>query len=297
MQSNLNLIKKLITVSTKPNNIWFITAPQYPPFFLMRWFWYLQNQHNVSYEFIEDTQILGCSFLGAGKYYWLGCLGDYAPKKKQEVLNYLLNYQGPHSVGIFIDNETAQKIYKNNLNLIDLNLADLQSFAAALPWFTTEKQQYLKKVSSIDQAVLWQEYSYLVKEQITNLIEEWPVQQTDESFFNLAKYFFKKDSKNFLNLFHKLQDSYTTQFYISYFADQLFRAIFYCHYRQHGMLEQAKTVSYKLPYHLLQNEWQNLDIKHLQLKLIELYEIDFQIKNGGSTYLLDSWFLTYLNKN
>jgi hypothetical protein len=297
MQSNQNIIEKLITVSTKPNNIWFITAPKYAPFFLMRWFWYLKNQHHVCYEFIEETQILGCSFLGQGKYYWLGYLDDYAPKKKQEILNYILNYQGPHTVSIFIENDTAQKINKNNFNLIDLSLVDLQAFASVLPWLGSEKKQYFKKASSVDQAVLWQEYSYLVKENITNLIEEWPLQQTDESFFNLAKYFFKKDSKNFFSLLHKLQDNYTAQFYISYFTDQLFRAIFYCYYRQNNMLEQAKAISYKLPYNLLQNEWQNLDIKHLQSKLIELYEIDFQIKNGGSSYLLDSWFLDYLHKN
>jgi hypothetical protein len=297
MQSNQNIIKKLITASTKPNNIWFITAPKNAPLFFMRWFWYLKNQHNISYEFIEETQILGCSFLGQGKYYWLGCMDDYTAKKKQEVLNYLLNYQGPHTVGIFIENDTASKINKNNLNLIDLSLADLPTFASVLPWLSGEKKQYIKKPSSVDQAVLWQEYNYLVKENINNLLEEWPLQQTDESFFNLAKYFFKKDSKNFFSLLHKLQDSYNGQFYISYFTDQLFRAIFYCYYRQNNMLEQAKAISYKLPYNLLQNEWQNLDTNNLKLKLIELYEIDFQIKNGGSTYLLDSWFLSYLNEN
>jgi hypothetical protein len=51
-----------------------------------------------------------------------------------------------------------------------------------------------------------------------------------------------------------------------------------------------------LPYNLVQNDWHNLDIKHLKSKLIELYEIDFQVKNGGSTYLLDSWFLSYLHE-
>lgn len=297
MQSNQNILKKLITVSTTPNKIWFITAPNYAPFFFMRWFWYLKNKQNISYEFIEDTQILGCSFLGQGKYYWLGCLDDYATKKRQEILNYLFNYQGPHSIGIFIENETAQKINKNNLNIIDLSLVDLQNFALVLPWLTVEKRKYLKKPNSVDQAVLWQEYGYLVKENVTNLIEDWPLQQNDEPFFNLAKFFFKKDSKNFLSLFHKLQDSYTTQFYISYFTDQLFRAIFYYYYRQNNMLEEAKKISYKLPYNLIQNEWQNLNINHLKSKLVELYDIDFQIKNGGSTYLLDSWFLTYLHYN
>jgi hypothetical protein len=296
MQSNQNIVEKLITVSTKPNNLWFITAPKYTPFFIMRWFWYLKNKYHISYEFIEEPQILGCSFLGQGKYYWLGYLDDYAPKKRQEILNYLLDYQGPHTIGIFIANDTAQKINKKNLNLIDLSLVDLQSFASVLPWLAPEKRQYTIKTSSVDQAVLCQEYCYLVKENITNLIEEWPLHQTDDSFFNLAKYFFKKDSKNFISLLHKLQDNYTTQFYISYFTDQLFRAIFYCYYRQQNMLDHAKAISYKLPYNLVQNDWQNLDIKHLKSKLIELYEIDFQVKNGGSTYLLDSWFLSYLNE-
>jgi hypothetical protein len=297
MQSNQNIIEKLITVSTKPNKIWFITAPKHPPFFLMRWFWYLKTTHNVFYEFIEDINIVSCSFLGEGRYYWLGNLDDYAPKKKQEIINYLLNYQGPHTVGVYLDTDFVQKIIKNKSNLIDLGLVDLQSLLPILPWIDQEFKNSSKKAVSFDQAIMLQEYNLLVNDSINNLLNDWPIFETDESLFNLAKYFFKKDSKSFFSLLIKLQDNYGMQFYISYFSDQLFRAIFYCHYRKNNMLDDAKIISYKLPYNLIQNDWQFLNIDYLKNKLQKLYEIDYQIKNGGSSYILDSWFLEYFSNN
>ena len=45
---------------------------------------------------------------------------------------------------------------------------------------------------------------------MNNLQNEWPIFETDESLFNLAKYFFKRDSKNFFSLINKLQENYTT---------------------------------------------------------------------------------------
>jgi hypothetical protein len=41
--------------------------------------------------------------------------------------------------------------------------------------------------------------------------------EIDESLFNLAKYFFKKDYKNFFILMGKFQETYAVQFYLSYF--------------------------------------------------------------------------------
>jgi hypothetical protein len=295
MQSNQNIIEKLITVSTKPNNIWLITATKYPAFFLMRWFWYLKTKQNVFYEFIEDINILNCSFLGEGRYYWLGNIDDYTLKKKHDIISYLLNYQGPHTVGLYLDTDFVQKIIKNKSNLIDLGLVDLQNLMAILPWIDQEFKNNSKKPVTFDQAIMLQEYNLLANDSINNLLIEWPIFETDESLFNLGKYFFKKDSKSFFSLLTKLQDNYGTQFYISYFSDQLFRAILYCHYRKNNMLDDAKTISYKLPYNLIQNDWEFLNIDYLKSKLVELYNIDFQIKNGGSIYLLDSWFLKYLN--
>jgi len=296
MQSSQNEINKLKTFSSGPNNVWCVTAPKYPPFFIMRWFFYLKNYLNTAYEFTEDINTLGCSFLGEGKYYWLGNLDDYPLKKKQEILNYILAYNGPHTVGLYIDNDSYQKIIKKQqINLVDLSLVDLVNFGLYMPWLKTESKNNFKKTNFIDQAVLLHEYSYLVNENLNSLLAEWPIFEIDESLFNLAKYFFKKDYKNFFILMGKFQETYAVQFYLSYFADQLFRAIFYCYYRQHNLLEEAKTISYKLPFNLMQNDWQFLDIDYLKIKLVKLYEIDYQIKNGGSPYLLDSWLLEYFH--
>lgn len=292
MQSIKDQILNLKKYSTATQGAWFITGPKYPTLFILRWFNYLKKL-NFEYHFVEDIQTLSCSFLGQGLCYWFGSLDQYTPKKKQEILEFLISYTGPHLVGVFIEEDFASKIVKKN-NIVDLAFVQTEDNALYMPWLENNFKNKVSRSVFIDDAVLLNEYNFLLHDLFGQALKEWPINlNEEESLFNLSKYFFTKDSNKFFTLFDLLQKNYSTQFFISYLSDQIFRALFFSYYMQKNLVEEARSVSSKLPFYVTQNGWKKIKLNILQQKLISLYEVDFQLKNGGSEMLLEAWCLEY----
>lgn len=268
---------------------WFITSQSYPAFFISRFLSYLKNK-DINYHFIEDIDVLGCSFLGESQYYWFGSLEEYSSKQKEYILNYLISYEGPHKVGAFIGEDDAKLLIKKKKSV--LNLQELfQQGNFNLPWLDSEQNNI--KAQTLDKFALLSEYKFLLQDMFAQANAEWPIGEDEtESLFSLAKYFFSKDYK-FFTLLKKLQDSFSAQFFISYWSDQLFRALFFAYYMKHNLAEEANTIAHKLPFSITQHGWKKLDLNLLQNSLVELYKIDYEIKNGASEFLLDDWYLQY----
>lgn len=249
---------------------WFLSADEYPAFFLSGWFKYLKN-NNILYSFLDDINKIHIQFLGDSKYYWLGDINSFKTPKKEEIIKILLNYSGPHTIGIYIDEVTLKLIDNKTENIIRLDSKLISKYRLS-------------------------EYQYLLESEFSSALREWPILSTEvESFFNLSKYLFKKDKENFFKLLNQVKDSYNLQFFISYWSDQFFRALYYVYFMQKNELPKAKEISSKLPFYFIQSGWKTSNLNIIKQHLSELYLIDYELKNFNPDKNLDIWYLSYLN--
>lgn len=263
-----SLLKSFEKISIN-NKAWFLSADEYPAFFLSGWFKYLKER-NINYSYQDDINKIHIQFLGDSKYYWLGDINNFKNPKKEEIINKILNYSGPHNIGIYIDSQTLKLLEKKTENLFILDSNILSKYRLS-------------------------EYKYLLESDFSRVIKEWPVVSSElESFFNLSKYLFKKDKENFFKLLNQINNNYNLQFFISYWSDQFFRALYYAYFMQKNELSKAKEISAKLPFYFIQSGWKTSNLNIIKQHLSELYLIDCELKTINANKCLDSWYLSYL---
>ncbi len=243
------------------------------------------------------------SFSGAVTYYLENFVGLPA-KKQQEMLDYLRSYAGPHRVILFSDNpvsgaqvtsielpsEMAPRDYFLIRFLVNDSLRDKSEFASELIMRTDQ--------FSLDKACFFAQYEALLGKNADDFFSQWMKHLTEptSSLFTLSQYFFGKKNKMFFRQWSYMSDLYLPPFWVSFWADQLWRAYVYVELMQQKKIVEAKKAQYKLPFSFINRDWSAYSLDELRNAHHCLATLDFQFKNGSSDIGLEYFYTQFFDK-
>lgn len=252
---------------------------------------------------------LETSFLGMTRTYRLGGLHGLSKSAAQQWLHYLSSYQGPNHILFAVSNETAEpykKDARHAITFVDIPAQIQKPFFIGL--FThlarqpsVMERRYIDQLYvrtekiSLDTACVLIQYLQVLGSSAQEFFTHWidKLVVPDKSLFLLSQYFFAKQSMHFLNMWTGLKDEYPDQFWISFWSEQVWRALFYCQCMQQRDIANAKKIGYRLPFSFLQKDYRNCNVQQLKEAHEALYDLDWKLKNGAGTMGLDLFFLRY----
>jgi len=301
----------------------------YPLLFLKKLREYLQIKTGletvaIDMNIADPVQIksqLEMSFLGQRNLYWLGDISQLSLKGYAKWITYLSSYSGPHLIVFFttkaiksieivlLPEQIGFQFYKQLLSLWlvgkqDSSVQFASQYSAASRQTQDEQVVYnaeliFKTVGTIpfDQAVRITDYGLVLGSGRKAFIQSWleSVIKSETSLFKLSGALFAGDKKGFLQQWKLMRRQYEFPFWLAYFSEQFFRAYHYIQYRQQNSLVEAKKIGFKLPFSFLQRDWRKYESNVLLQAHQRVYELDFQLKNGGSDLILNSFFLMFFN--
>lgn len=235
------------------------------------------------------------NFYGQGVY-WLEKFCTQSEKKQQELFMYLSTYDGPHRIlfcshlaekyistlkdNIIITFDVSQKIVYQDIFFIRFLVSDLlpekSNFVSQLTMFS----DYL----SLDNLCLLAHYERVLGKNSDDFFMQWATRILDptSSLFILSQYFFNKNAKQFFRQWSIVFEHYMPTFWISFWADQLWRAYVYCDLMKQKKYSEAKKAQYKLPFSFINRDWVDYELSELCNAHHFLTMFDYKLKNGGS---------------
>ena len=291
-------------------NIFCFSGREYPLLFFYQLLSFLKKHNNVI-ESINcmDVDIASLkamlstiSFSGETTYY-LEQFSSLPAKKQQEMLDYLRLYSGPHRIMFFVDNESsslpvtpialtvefAPRDYFMIRFLVNGTLQDKSSFASELVMRTDQL--------SLDKACFFAQYEALIGKNADDFFAQWMIHLAEptSSLFTLSQYFFGKKNRSFFRQWSHMSELYLPPFWISFWADQLWRAYVYVELMQQKKVVEAKKAQYKLPFSFINRDWSAYSLDELRDAHHCLTTIDFQLKNGASDIGLEYFYTQFFD--
>lgn len=252
---------------------------------------------------------LETSFLGMISTYRLAGLQDLSKQVAQQWLRYLSMYQGPNRIVFVVSHEIAEPYIKNGaqgISCVDIpaqiqkaTFIDLFEQVVRTP--TPIERRYIEQLYMrsdkipLDTACMLMRYLQVLGSHAQEFFATWidKLVLPDKSLFLLSQLFFARQATQFLQMWAGMRDQYPEQFWISFWSEQVWRALFYCKSMQQRDVANAKKIGYRLPFSFLQKDYRTCSIESLQIAHETLYELDVKLKNGGSVVGLDLFFLSY----
>jgi hypothetical protein len=267
------------------------------------------NIDMTEYQEDEIKAQLETTFLGIVRTYRLTGLHELTKAAVHKWLNYFNAYQGPNYIFFVVSQETVEPYRKdvsNGLSFMNIPayiqkslFIDLFTYLERQPSVVERRyidQLYMRTEKiPLDTACLLVHYLKVLGSTAQEFFTHWldKLVIPDKSLFTLSQYFFAKQSTHFLHMWSSIKDEYPEQFWISFWSEQVWRALFYCQCMQQRNIAEAKKIGYRLPFSFLQKDYRNCNIEALQNAHQALYELDGMLKNGGSAIGLDLFFLSY----
>jgi hypothetical protein len=255
-------------------------------------------------DFLWKSQ-LGTSFLGTHCIYWLGDISVLKAKQKDDLINYLAAYQGPHKVIVFFDMKA--EMLKSNFPTVVM-MKDKYFFEDAKKlWGMQDIQEAQKNISflnhlykiknsfTLDELCLLKNYQNLLTHDVKEFYETWVARlvTADSSLFTLSQLLFEKKEEAFLKLWLQMKPLYPEMFWISFWSDQLYRSYFFIAFSQEQNFAAVKQVSFGLSFSFMKQTYKQYELQELQDFHDALFTVDFSLKNGGSSYQIDQLFFDF----
>lgn len=291
-------------------NVFPFVGKEYPLLF----FYYLVaflKKHGNSIEIINCTDVdtvsiksllSMMSFSGAVTYYLENFVG-LPVKKQQEMLDYFRSYAGPHRIIFFSDNESsslpamrivlpvemAPRDYFHIRFLISETLQEKSTFASELIMRTDQL--------SLDKACFFAQYEFLLGKNTDDFFAQWMMHLIDpmHSMFTLSQHFFAKKNKAFFRQWAHMSELYLPPFWVTFWADQLWRAYVYVDMMQQKKVVEAKKAQYKLPFSFINRDWSAYTLDELRNAHHCLAKLDYQLKNGSSDIGLEYFYTQFFD--
>lgn len=256
----------------------------------------------------EYHSYLEQSILGNYNFYWLGNLSEHA--KNTKLLNYISNYEGLHVISFFIPNDF--KNFKCSINAVQIEIdsnIDIEDAKKVITLFSPKmpdkKIAMLGKIFNgkndidIDSVCMLINYFELISinalddsfAYIANIFGSQPV------LSQLSNAFWTKNTKDFFNIWKKIESSYPEVFWVIFWSEQVWKAYNVILFLNQNSFVKAKQISYGLPFSFINKDFKNFKLDDLLCLYENLYKIDFAIKKGSTFYSLDLFYLNYFNKN
>ncbi|NBO99538.1 MAG: hypothetical protein EBU90_05325 [Proteobacteria bacterium] len=256
------------------------------------------------YDWSQLQATLATTFLGSVQTLWLGDISESSVSYKKELLEHFKTYSGPHTVLCFVNEkeqfETQSPVIILNEPLSPADLDNLFEFfwaTDARRFLGMVKQNY--KTLSLDMIILLGQYSIVLGDKTELFMRTWyeKIVQPEESLFILAQSFFARKKDMFYRTWISLKNDYSEPFWTVYWSEQLWRAYHVVMLRNKQKLQEAKQMSYRLPFSFMQKDWQTTTGKELQVAHDFLYQVDCHVKTGGSSLALELFYHKFMNKD
>lgn len=250
---------------------------------------------------------LATSFLGMTCVYWLGDASGLKAKQKDDLMQYLAVYTGPHKVIMFVDSKTD---ITQSKHLIVVPMKDKYFFDDAKGlWVTTNLQvaqknavflnqiYKLKNSFALDELYLLKNYQDLVTHDSQEFYESWVTRLVipDTSLFTLSQLLFEKKEEAFFKLWLQVKDLYAEMFWIAFWSDQLYRSYFFIAFTQEENFAAVKSVSFGLSFSFMKQSYRQYRLEELQKFHEALYAVDSSLKNGGNAYQIDQLYIEFFS--
>lgn len=311
----MNLTQFLASCSDKKNLfedislISFQGQKEFPLLFFSLYFTWLKKNVSSPIETIDVSEYdlativakLETSFLGNRVVYWLRNLSAVEEKKRLKISTYLSSYNGSNCI-IFFSN-SREKLDARAVIVEMQDLVSKQDFIAIFSFFEGELfikrstvfiQSLFARVENIpfDQACALMRYAKLVGSNQQEFVEQWldSLLISEKSLFLLSQYFFAKSPKKFFTYWAKIGTDYSEPFWITFWSEQIWRSYHYVELMRQKKFAEAKGVAFRLPFSLIQTDWQKLNTHELKTAHNFLYSMDFSLKNGGNSFSLDLFY-------
>lgn len=285
-----------------------LTGESYPLLFCSQLFISLKKTEQVITPVVDDvSQLRGqleTSFLGQGMQYWLCSFDELSKANKQAWFSYLHSYTGPHTI-FFFSSEVPQPIHASWFVVRMPAHVDKELMEHILGWYNgnaktaraaIEKLAVIHDQISLDVAVLLVQYALVMGTNSQEFFNTWldKIIEPTSSLFTLSQAFFAKQPRQFFTHLAPMDDYYVPQFWISFWSEQLWRASAYLALMQANERADAKRISFRLPFSFLNRDWRRYSHQELQRAHHFLYDIDYQLKHGGSPLALDLFYSKFL---
>jgi hypothetical protein len=234
---------------------------------------------------------LETSFLGMQVLYWIRGLSEVDKKYRQLFLEYCAEYKGPHQCVIFLQAEDAT-FFKSQKIMVEIPATVNSALFKALCLFFKKKMnasliQLLDHITSsyekisVDQACMIITYIHVIgkDKDLFPLLER--ILESEQSLFELSRAFFAKDAHAFFALWHRFESLYSIPFWCTFWSEQIWRAYFVHIYMGKQQMQQARTISVRLPFSFLQKDWKKSNPVELKNAHNWLYSLDYINKNDG----------------
>ncbi len=244
-------------------------------------------------DFSQWSGELSQSFLGTAQVYW-GILPPTTSKMnkvRQMVVQYLKGYSGPHAVWLLVSEEQVAEFGSCRKVIVasQTSMQELGSYATLLGFERSVKVLEAcdlsrnKSFLSLDEAVLLLLHAGYVPmrlpEQSAAFLTRLLPQEL--SLVQLAELFFKRDWKTFLELWDERSVMYGDMFWISFWAEQFWRAYWVCWYMKRGQQTRARSMGYRLPNYFMASGWQQANLIALRAQYERVAFFDTNVKKGS----------------
>lgn len=281
----------------------------YPLLFFTGFLSKVTYQKEYALQHIDLTEVdlksfcssLSMSFLGQSIIYWCKDSSVLSETAQKQWYNFIAQYQGPHTILFFAPSSITVQTSLGSITLPDtIQIGEYQQLYTML-FDKKFSNLFIKKLfqrhSSVplEVACLLMEYQYIAGKTGDLFLEHWLDKLISEkrSLFTLSNYFFAKQSKQFFALWANLVEDYPPEFWVSYWAEQLWQAFCFVLYARKQSLLEAKKITNRLPFSFAQFLWQSYTLKELTHAHQFLYTIDYNLKNGGSAAFLELFYIKF----
>lgn len=248
--------------------------------------------------------------LGQAQVYWLGDTTLlFSAKQQEQSLKFLAEYQGPNSIIFFSDQPVK---LRSGLTIDIPAVIKQQEFMAMLDWFALhdvsltslqhpKKRELLRNLIkkqeelSLDTACFLFEYIALTSVKQLEIFEQYLLTMPlgAVSMQDLVESFFQRNPQRFFKAWSMVSGEYPAVFWVSFWADLIWRAHSVVVYLKNNRLLDAKKSSYKLPYSFMNNGWQRYSTQYLAKLYTELYTLDFASKRGALSSGFELFFVKH----
>lgn len=312
-------------VEAKNKNFWTdkkvncFMSEQYPILFLRLLFDYLKKiEVTKNLELLDfDSKnrsvlysTLNQSFLGLANNYWLGNISmKFRSKSKPaiEVLDFIFNYSGLHSISLFLKSDFVVKKNKNINTIILDDRINRVVFSKLLIFFDTKlndaKIDFINKIFKryytldLDFACMLIQYLELVHVRYLNELNKYigSVLGGQGSLPELSDNFFAHRPKKFFKVWFEIRSNYPDIFWVIFWSEQIWRAYNVSVFLKSKNFTSAKRMSFRLPYNFIGSYYKRYNSDYFYDLYQFLYEIDYKIKTGSNFESLDLFYCKHFN--
>jgi len=309
-------IKKASTIVTQDqSSITIFQGASYPHLFFTHYFDSVKYQEGYDFKMLDIQSgdftfksQLGTSFLGMSCTYWLGNASSLKIKQKNELIDFLASYEGPHKVMVFFDIKTS---FTPTQNLSVVHIKDKYFFNdAKLLWvanieeaqktaFFLNQIYKIKNSFSLDELFSLKNYQDLLGSEQKIFYKLWipRLVEANTSIFTLSQFLFEKKENSFFQLWLEMKPLYSDMFWVSFLSDQMYRAYFFIRFTHEKNYAAAKQISFGLSFSFLKQTYKQYDLQELKNVHQALYALDGTLKNGGNSYQLDQICIQFFSND